>query len=620
MDLLALHNQANNGNCQRYFTVQGDGEWLPTTLMPLSYDRASETKVGVFYAKFNAMNGNNDHVVVRLVNKNRSNSTMYTFKLYRVGSVSLFINRLEPGNNRQNNGFNRVEVRRESIPTGVNLSDTAVHQGFWFTIKNEEVALGRIGDELIEPLLIWNDTLREGPRDVQYFALTTDQSVANFGVNCDVPNLHFFDTCVTDEDCEMYPNTVCSSEPINRGLDPGTRDVPFDEWEPRDTLLKSCFCREGNMRIPLSKGCYDPIRRVVTLKDACFADYHCKDLPNTMCAFDKDVQRYNKSCQCIPGNKPFDTDPRTGLIEGCAPLTETDKASVLGCAKKILVEDDFAWVTDDLYPVEHDSNLGVDVVVVYVKLGDRENRDSRNDVAILRLLDADKSPRKMLTVKFYRQDGKISISESTRSRSFFFENERDAERVSIDEPDITTRMQLDYVGFWIQYNYEEGLGGTLSVGLNGSPFSPDYSLVRWTDTTATAISRIAYIGFTGAERSTVQYGTSCVLLDTPIGVNNNQFVHLSSGQTQVQPQSVNTNQFGGHFPGASLSPAFLSNNLNRVNLNRAVQQQQMLQQAQTLPSLQNLQVSSFQSVPNFASGFSVKHPSAAGFQSQFQSA
>jgi hypothetical protein len=50
------------------------------------------------------------------------------------------------------------------------------------------------------------------------------------------------------------------------------------QWLPRDTLLKSCFCKSGHLRIPESKGCYDPIRRVVTLRDACFADYHCNDL------------------------------------------------------------------------------------------------------------------------------------------------------------------------------------------------------------------------------------------------------------------------------------------------------------------------------------------------------
>ena len=34
------------------------------------------------------------------------------------------------------------------------------------------------------------------------------------------------------------------------------------------------------------------------------------------------MPRYNMSCQCLPGNKPFLPDPRTGLVEGCAPLTD----------------------------------------------------------------------------------------------------------------------------------------------------------------------------------------------------------------------------------------------------------------------------------------------------------
>ena len=40
---------------------------------------------------------------------------------------------------------------------------------------------------------------------------------------------------------------------------------------------------------------------------------------------DMEMVKYNMSCQCVPGHKPFEADPRTGLIEGCAPLTAEDK-------------------------------------------------------------------------------------------------------------------------------------------------------------------------------------------------------------------------------------------------------------------------------------------------------
>ena len=49
---------------------------------------------------------------------------------------------------------------------------------------------------------------------------------------------------------------------------------------------------------------------------------------------DRDIPKYNSSCQCIKGNKPFDPNPRTGLIEGCAPLTDADKATILGKVEK----------------------------------------------------------------------------------------------------------------------------------------------------------------------------------------------------------------------------------------------------------------------------------------------
>ena len=102
----------------------------------------------------------------------------------------------------------------------------------------------------------------------------------------------------------------------------------------------------------------------MTLRDACFANYHCNDLPNTHCSFDRAVPMYNSSCQCIPGNKPFEPDPRTGLIEGCAPLTEADKASVLGCSDKVEVDDDFQWRPDELHATQRDSTTESDYRLV----------------------------------------------------------------------------------------------------------------------------------------------------------------------------------------------------------------------------------------------------------------
>jgi hypothetical protein len=43
------------------------------------------------------------------------------------------------------------------------------------------------------------------------------------------------------------------------------------------------------------------------------------------CASDRNVPKFNNSCQCVPGNKAFEPDPRTGLVEGCAPLTDADR-------------------------------------------------------------------------------------------------------------------------------------------------------------------------------------------------------------------------------------------------------------------------------------------------------
>ncbi len=35
--------------------------------------------------------------------------------------------------------------------------------------------------------------------------------------------------------------------------------------------------------------------------------------------------------------RPFDPDPRTGLVEGCAPLTKEDMGTILGCSTRFQV-------------------------------------------------------------------------------------------------------------------------------------------------------------------------------------------------------------------------------------------------------------------------------------------
>ena len=47
-----------------------------------------------------------------------------------------------------------------------------------------------------------------GPDNPYYFGLTVSEDTrADFGVNCDMPGLHFDDTCVSDDDCSEFPNT-----------------------------------------------------------------------------------------------------------------------------------------------------------------------------------------------------------------------------------------------------------------------------------------------------------------------------------------------------------------------------------------------------------------------------
>ena len=53
----------------------------------------------------------------------------------------------------------------------------------------------------------------------------------------DMPGLHFEDTCVTDDDCTEFPETVCQWMPVNTGLDPGTRALDYNQWKEVFHLL-----------------------------------------------------------------------------------------------------------------------------------------------------------------------------------------------------------------------------------------------------------------------------------------------------------------------------------------------------------------------------------------------
>ena len=56
-----------NGNCDHYFDKINADEWIPDTLVPLAFDRASGSRVGVFYTKLGEdLRGNNDYIIVRI--------------------------------------------------------------------------------------------------------------------------------------------------------------------------------------------------------------------------------------------------------------------------------------------------------------------------------------------------------------------------------------------------------------------------------------------------------------------------------------------------------------------------------------------------------------------------
>ena len=130
---------------------------------------------------------------------------MYSVKLFRVGTVSIHINKLEP----QRNGgeFIQQDGRKVSVNRQANILvnllqkknyyflkflksshfiaqysawsrvidlDKERFQGFWISIRNNvDISIGRIGDKLVDGVANFTDVLREGPEEPYYFGLTT---------------------------------------------------------------------------------------------------------------------------------------------------------------------------------------------------------------------------------------------------------------------------------------------------------------------------------------------------------------------------------------------------------------------------------------------------------------
>ena len=198
-----------NGNCEHYFDKSETNEWIPDTLIPLAFDRASESRVGVFYTKMEEGARQGNHIIVRILDKSKHNKTMYSIHLFRGGSVSINLDKLEPVRS-QNSGESYVQASNRKIQVNTEIDfEKSRFQGFWIAVRNGiDVSIGLIGDKIINPIASFSDVMREGPSDPYYFGLTVSETTsADFGLNCDMPGLHFDDTCVTNDDCSEFPNT-----------------------------------------------------------------------------------------------------------------------------------------------------------------------------------------------------------------------------------------------------------------------------------------------------------------------------------------------------------------------------------------------------------------------------
>ena len=76
---------------------------------------------------------------------------------------------------------------------------------------------------------------------------------------------------------------------------------------------------------------------------------------------------------------------------------------------------------------------------------------------------------------------------------------------------LIARMENGFVGYWIIYQFEKGIGGILTVGMNGSPLSPDFGILKFTDTSESALKNIRYMGFTSSGGGNIGIGVNCAI-------------------------------------------------------------------------------------------------------------
>ena len=176
------------------------------------------------------------------MDKSKQNHSMYSLQLRRSGQVSIHLSKLEVSRVQNTETLTQVERQLASVNTDISF-EKSQFQGFWIAVRNGiDISIGRIGDKIINPVANYSDVIREGrdsgdcppkyllaanlsragPEDPYYFGLTvSDTTTADFGVNCDMPGLHYEDTCVTDDDCADFPNTGGTLASADHGTERG---------------------------------------------------------------------------------------------------------------------------------------------------------------------------------------------------------------------------------------------------------------------------------------------------------------------------------------------------------------------------------------------------------------
>lgn len=134
--------------------------------------------------------------------------------------------------------------------------------------------------------------------------------------------------------------------------------------------------------------------------------------------------------------------------------------------------------------------------------------DDGNTTLNFKLLDKDKSPKRMYRIQLTKERNYLSRSAifiNEQGYRFFFLPSKDTRRMSEDFINVKVPDRRSYIGFWIRYSIYGFQSGTIALG----KVSDSQTLITWQDSSQLALRDVRYVGFEVESGKGVHISADC---------------------------------------------------------------------------------------------------------------